>query len=268
MSILAIAQGVRRAPSQSAWFLEFLKEELAPYPGRAGTVARMTVAATIVMIICQAFRVPYGFQGAIYAFIVSRENLRATLESAGTILLVSVIGAAYILISASLVISDPMLHFFWNIFSFFAAFYMLSIITNYAAATIFAIVIAIGIPLWDRHVSAETNVDDILWLVLASLIGVVVTAAVELAFVRRKPGDDIVLPIAERLAAVQSWLNCLKEGRPVDDATETRITRLVMLGTSSLRGTLHRSEYSVDYRALMGGVVALVGSLVDLAATP
>src|SRR6266404_5812816 len=267
MSILAIAQGVQTAPGRAAWFWEFLKEELAPYPGRAETVARVVVAATLVIIICQAFRVHNGFQGAIYAFIVSRENPRATLESAGTIFLVSVIAAAYILISASLVISDPMLHFFWNIFSFFAAFYMLSIITNYAAATIFAIVVAIGIPFWDRHVSAETNVDDILWVVLSSLIGVVVTAAVELAFVRMKPGDDIVLPIAERLAAVQSLLACYIEDRPVDHATEKKINRLVMLGTSTLWRDLRRSEYSPNYRAQMGGIVALVSSLVDIAAT-
>src|SRR5258708_1431077 len=266
MSILVAAQGARRAPSQSTWFLEFLREELAPYPGRAGTVARMTVAATVVMIICLAFRVPYGFQGAIYALIVSRENLRATLESAGTILLVSGVAAAYILISATLVISNPTLHFLWNIFSFLAAFYTLSILTNYGAASTFAIVIAIGIPFWDRHVSAETNVDDTLWLMLATLIGVVVTAAVELAFVRMRPGADIVLPIAERLAAVQSLLACYIEDRPVDHATEKKINRLVMLGTSRLWSALSRSEYSPNYRAQMGGVVALVSSLVDIAA--
>ena len=77
-----VAQSLPESSRPLAWFQEFLREELAPYPGRAGTVARMTVAATVVMIICLAFRVPYGFQGAIYALIVSRENLRATLESA------------------------------------------------------------------------------------------------------------------------------------------------------------------------------------------
>jgi len=93
-----------------------------------------------------------------------------------------------------------------------------------------------------------------------------VTAAVELAIVRMKPGDDIVLPIAERLAAVQSLLACYIEDRPVDHATEKKINRLVMLGTSTLWRDLRRSEYSPNYRAQMGGVVALVSSLVDIAA--
>jgi multidrug resistance protein MdtO len=94
-----------------------------------------------------------------------------------------------------------------------------------------------------------------------------VTAVVELAFVRMKPGDDIVLPIAERLAVVESLLACYIEDHPVDHATEEKITRLGMLGTSRLRRVLHRSDYSPQYRAQMSGVVALVGGLVDLAAT-
>ena len=169
MSTVAVAQGVRRDSSRSAWLRDFLKEELAPYPGRAGTVARMAVATTLVMIICMTFRVPYGFQGAVYA---------------------------------------------------------LSTVTFYGAATVFAIMISVGIPFGDRPVSAETNVEDTLWVVLAASIGVVVTAVVELAYGRVKPGDDIVLPIAERLAAVQAVLACYAEDRPVEGATERTITRL------------------------------------------
>ena len=261
----SVAQSIPSSPSPLNWFREFLREELAPYPGRGALVARMVLAATLVMIICMTFRIPYGFQGAIYALIVSRENPRATLESAGIMVLVTGISGAYILISAWFVISVPVLHFFWIIGTFFAAFYALSTITNYLAVTMFANMISVAVPLWDRHVSAKTNVEDTLWVVLASSIGVIVTAAVELAFVRMKPGDNVVLPLAERLAAVESLLACYIENRPVDRATEDKITRLAILGTSSLRRVLNRSDYSSPYRAQMSGVVALVGRLVDIA---
>src|SRR5258708_5429976 len=225
----------------------------------------MTVAATLVMIICMTFRIPYGFQGAIYALLITRESPRATLRSAVTILLVTGIGAAYLLISAGFVINISILHFLWIIGSFFVAFYALSAMTNHGAAAIFAIMIAVGVPLWDHHVSAETNVEDTLRVILASSIGVAVTAAVELAFARMKPGDDIVLPIAERLAAVQSLLTGYLENRPVDREAE-KIARLAMLGTSTLRSALRRSDYSPEYTAQMSGVVALVGRLMDIAA--
>jgi multidrug resistance protein MdtO len=101
---------------------------------------------------------------------------------------------------------------------------------------------------------------------LASSIGIAVTASVELAFARMKPGDDIVLPIAERLAAVQSLLTGYVEDRPVDREAE-KIARLAMLGTSTLRSALRRSDYSPEYTAQMSGVVALVGRLMDIAAT-
>jgi multidrug resistance protein MdtO len=262
-----VAQSLHESPGAVAWFLEFLKEELAPYPGRAGIVARMVLAATLAMIICMTFRIPYGFQAAIFALLISRENLRATLQSAGTLLLYTGLGTAYVLVSARFVINVPILHFLWIIGSFFLAFYLLSTMTNYGASTTFIIVIAIGVPLWDRHLSAETNVEDTLRLTLATSVGVLVTAAVELALARVRPGDDIVLPVAERLAAVESLLVCYIEDRPVDQATEKKITRLGMLGTSTLRRVLRHSDYSKEYTAQMSGVVALVGRLVDIAAS-
>jgi multidrug resistance protein MdtO len=262
-----IAQTLPESSRPLAWVQQFLKEELAPYPGRTSTVARMVLAATLAMVICMTFRLPYGFQAAIFALLVSRENPRATLESAGTIFLFTGIGAAYVLMSAWFVIDVPILHFLWIIGSFFLAFYALSVLTSYAASSNFVIMIAVGVPFWDRHVSAESNVEDTLWITLTASVGVVVTAAVDLAFARLRPGDDILLPISERLAAVQDLLTCYIEDRGVDHATATKVIRLGMLGTSSPRRALRRSEYSQQYTAEMSSVVAVVGRLVDIAAT-
>jgi len=262
-----IAQSLHESPGALPWFLDFLKEELAPYPGRAGIVARMVIAAALVMIICETFRIPYAFEAAIYTLIISRASPRATLQSAGTTFLFVGVGGAYVLISAGFVISVPILHFLWVIASFFLTFYALSAMTNYGAASTFALVIAVGIPIWERHVSAETNVEDTLWLTLAVSVGALVTAAIELAFARVDPGDDIVLPIAERLSAVESLLVCYAKRCPPDDPSKKKIIRFGMLGTSSLRGLLRRADYSTHYRAQMSGVVALVGRLVDITAT-
>src|ERR1700733_3282463 len=134
-----VAQSPHESPGVVAWFWEFLKVELAPYPGRAGIVARMVLAATLAMIICMTFRIPYGFQAAIFSLFISRESSRATLASARTLLLVTGASAAYILIGAWFVTSHPMAHFAWVIVSFFAAFYALSTVTINGAATAFAV---------------------------------------------------------------------------------------------------------------------------------
>src|SRR6266436_3024206 len=135
------AQSISTMPSSLSWLEQFLKDELSPYGGRTALVARMVIAATVVMMICVVFRIPYAFQGAIYALIVSRESSQATFKSAASILSMTGIGAAYLLASAWFVISIPMLHLLWVIASFFLGFYAISTIKNFGASSTFAIVI-------------------------------------------------------------------------------------------------------------------------------
>lgn len=261
------AQSAPGSSRPNAWFLAFLREELVPYPGRAGTVARMVLAVTLLMIVCMTFRLSYAFLGAIFALLISRESPRATLQSGGTLLLVIGIGAAYLLISTSFVIDVPMLHFLWVVCSFGLAFFVISTMANYGAAAIFGVIMAFGIPLWDRHVPAYVNVEDTLRITLASLVGVAATVLVELAFSRLRPGDEIVVPIADRLAAVQGLVACYAKHQTADRATADRIARFAMLGTSRLRRLLRRSDYCSEYRLVMSSVATLVGWLVDIAAT-
>jgi multidrug resistance protein MdtO len=126
--------------------------------------------------------------------------------------------------------------------------------------------LCIGVPLWDRHLSAETNVEDTLWLCLASAIGVVVTVGVEILFSRIKAGEDIVAGVADRLTAVEDLLVCFANNCSVVRAKQANVERLAMVGTSMLRRILQRSAYAADYAEQMGAVIALTGRLVDLAA--
>ena len=255
-----------RRPGSLVWLRDFLRDELAPYPGRGAVVTSMVLSATLVMIIGMTFRIPYIFQGAIYALIISRENPQATLRSAVTVLLVTLIGGAYFLVSAPLVISLPLFHFVWVLGSFFLAFYVISALANYAAAVAFAFLVALVIPLWDRYVPAETNVADTLWVVLSIVTGALVTVGVELVVRPLRPGDEVVLPVNDRLAAVENLLTCYADGRVVDPAIEEKIDRLEVLGTSLLRLRVRRAGYSPWLSREARGVAALTGRLVDLAA--
>jgi multidrug resistance protein MdtO len=260
------AQSVSATPSSLFWFGDFLKQELSPYRGRTALVARMVIAATLVMMICMVFRIPYAFQGAVYALIVSRESSQATFKSAASILALTGIGGAYLLASVWFVISIPTLHLLWVIASFFLGFYGISAIKNFGASSTFAIMICVGVPLWDRPLSAETNVEDTLWLCLACSIGVVVTVGVEILFSRIKPGEDIVTGLVDGLAAVEDLLVCFANDCPAYQSTQANVVGLAMVGTSMLRRTLRRSAYAQNYAEQMGTLIALTGRLVDLAA--
>jgi multidrug resistance protein MdtO len=263
---MATAQMLLGSERPSRWFLEFLKHELAPYPRRAAIVTRMVVATGLVMLICVTYRIPFAFQGAIFVLLISRESIRATLQTSATILLVTAVTAAYLLAGAWFVAGLPEARFLWIVASLFLAFYAISALTNYLMAVVFATVIAVGTPLWDRHVPAETNVEDTLWLCLAALVGAATTAVVELAFAKLRPGDPVILALTERLSAMGDLLTCYAEGCAADSALEQKILRFEVLGTSRLRRIMRRSDRSSQYRTTMAGVTVLVGRLVDLAA--
>jgi multidrug resistance protein MdtO len=50
-----------------SWLEDFLSSELAAYPGRGVTVARMVISATVTMLLVMTFRIPGGALGALYA---------------------------------------------------------------------------------------------------------------------------------------------------------------------------------------------------------
>ena len=60
------------------WFREFLRWEVASYPGRVNTVIRMTITATLVMIIVVTFRIPNAFLAGLFSILLARENLAVT----------------------------------------------------------------------------------------------------------------------------------------------------------------------------------------------
>lgn len=264
-----MATAARTLPESAnplSWFRQFLKDELMPYPGRTALVVRMILAATVVMLICMTFRLSFAFQAAIFALLISRESFQATIRASATMLVFTAVGAAYLISSAWFVISFSGVHLVWVVCSFFLAFFALSVMSDYSGALIFAVMIALGVPLWDRFVSAETNVEDTLRIALSALIAVLVTAAIELLFAHRRTGghsDNLLLPIAERLSAVENLLASYAENRPVDPSVENNVRRLAMVGTSRLRRILRRSDFAPRYKEQTSAIVGLTGRLVD-----
>jgi multidrug resistance protein MdtO len=261
-----VAQNLPESSGPSVWFWEFLKEELAPYPGRAALVVRMVICATLVMIVTMTFRLPYGMHGAVFSLIISRESPRATLKHVRTTLIAFAFSAIYIFIGALFSLDDPTLRLLWIIGTLFIAFYAISAITDYVAATGFGILIALTISLWDMHVPAELKVENTLWAFAQTSMACAITLLVELVFSGFRRGNDLRRSIAERLASVGELLDFLAADQPVDNRTKKSLTHLALTGTSRLRQILRVSAYSLAYREQLGAVVALVGRLVDMAA--
>src|SRR5271165_6809633 len=161
----SIAQTLSNSNARLSWLVDFLKDELAPYPGRALLVGRIVAAATLIMIISMTFRLPYGAYGAIYAVILSRESLEATASAVRMVVIGFALAGAYILVGLMLALGDPVLRFLWITAGFFIGFWALSALSNYAASARFGYLIAITITLWDKHDSSASKVENTLWAV-------------------------------------------------------------------------------------------------------
>ena len=247
------------------WLRDFLRNELAPYPGRGILVARMVVAATVFMLIAMTFRIPYGAYGAIYALTISRENPDATLQSVRTIVIWFAVAVVDVLLGAMFFSGDPLLRLVWVLATLFVTFYALSALANYNAAARFGYLIVYTIPLWDGRISAELKVEDTLWAVASVTIASLFVVAIELVFAQFKPWDDLVVSVAERLRWVEILLRCRADG-VMEKTSEQQVARLSVLGMSRMRRDLHRSGYAPQYVETMGAVVAFTGRLVDIAA--
>lgn len=257
---------IRHAERFSEWFPDFLKKELAPYPGRGALVARIVISATLTMILLITFRIPGGVIGALSAFVYSRENLVATARSAIFQLTAFVIGALFIPVGARLLASTPETHFLWVGCSLFLVFFLLRCLANYAVATGLAFVVANVVGIWYLPGPAARNVELTLWLVFATAIGAMVTLCVEVVYYAVHERDDLIEGLDTRLALIEDLMSAYADNRAVSPATQTGLGQFAIVGAGALRRHVARGNYAQLYRARMSTLVSLVGRTVDFAA--
>jgi len=167
-------------------------------------------------------------------------------------------------IGALLVLGDPGLRLLWVIGTLFVMFYAVNTLVSYSAALRFGYLLAIAIPLFDRRISAEARVEQILWVTFVLTLATGVALWVELLLVKATESADLIGLLDRRLAGVEALLQAYAEGRSPDGAKK-ELAQFSALGTSRLRTILQRSPHSRHYREQMGAVVALTGILIDFA---
>jgi multidrug resistance protein MdtO len=250
----------------SDWLPDFLKKELAPYPGRTALVARIVISATLTMIIIETFRIPGGVVGALSAFLFSRENLVSTARSAIFMMAAFLIGALFIPIGARFLASTPETHFFWVGCSLFLVFFLLRCLANYGVATGLALVVSNVVGIWYLPGPPERNVELTLWLVAATIIGALVTLGVEVVFSALYKRDDLIEGIDTRLALIEDLMACYGQSRPVAPSIQAGLAQFAMVGAGSLRRHVARGNYEQVYSTRMTTLVSLTARSIDFAA--
>src|SRR5262249_9396787 len=149
-----------------------------------------------------------------------------------------------IVVSVSLFVGSPPLHFLSNVASFFLAFYLVSAMREYAAAVPVAVVVGTAVGYWDRPFRAGENLADTLLLCLSCVLGVILTAAVSSLFGAFRHREVLIQPLSDRLRLVEQVLRASAAGEPVTAEVARQLNDAVMAGTSAWRLTLRRSDSS------------------------
>ena len=167
------------------------------------TVIRMTIAATLVMIIVVTFRIPNAALAGLFSILLARENLAATWRGGQLIVLGFVVASLYTLLGMMLFRGYPITHFFWVIGSLYLIFFVIRTTTNYAAALAFVIPIGVALPVWDRYLPSEIQVEGTLWPIVIIAVGAGATVATEALYRIFDRSDPLITFVDDLLLAVQ-----------------------------------------------------------------
>jgi multidrug resistance protein MdtO len=250
----------------TTWFPDFLRKELAPYPGRGALVARIVISATITAILVVTFRIPGGAIGTLCAFLMSRETLVSASKSALYIVGAFLVGGLFIPIGARLFASIPITHFLWEGASIFLLFFLVRTLTNYAVSISLCAMVTTVFSIWYLTGPGELNVELSLWQVAAALVGTLVTLAVEIVFHALHRGDEVMDGVDVRLQQIESLMGDYAANRPPSPETSRLLAQYAVVGMGALRRHLARTSDDRIHRMRMSALVSLTGRFVDFAA--
>jgi uncharacterized membrane protein YgaE (UPF0421/DUF939 family) len=162
---------------ESGWF-EWLRRELAPFPGRGAMTVRIVVTVTLVVIISMALQIPEALLSAYMVFFVTKENkVVTTLVGIMTILGVTIAIAASLFLFRY-TFDWPQLRIPSIAAVLFAGFFFSRVFAIGPLAFGIGFVIAATQSIAELMPSAEYLVHTLLWLWVATTYPIALTVVV------------------------------------------------------------------------------------------
>ena len=250
-----------------AEFVDFLRRELAPTPGRGGATFRLTLACVIATIPILTHRIPHALVVMIVMYLITQEDTAATL-------LGSILGVAGVTLGlgAALLAWKVAIDIAWLRIAFFVTFMVVGLFLK-RVLVVGALGSAIGLPaalimiIQDvAPLPPEGLVEFALWLWLCLALGLSVNLGVLLLLA---PGDPLTLLRREldtRLRVVEYVVRGLGGGSALtpapmvslDSLATAGMTRpLALLKTASLANSRARERHEA-----LAATITLVDRLV------
>src|SRR5215813_12547113 len=265
-----IGSGPRGQPYPSP-LLDFLRRELAPTPGRLGATLRLTLACTAATVPIMIHHIPHGLVVMIMMYLITKEDTTATVLGSVLAVLGVTLGFALALLAWQVALETA-----WRLAFVFAAIglYMGRI------SLLGAIGSAVGVPASMAMVlpdilpvpNVEAMTEFVLWLWWCVVLGLAVNLGVQLLL---SPGDPLALlrrALAERLEAVEEFVQRLLGRRDSGGSRSSlpSLTVLTIAGSTEMLTLLKmaslRHAWARRHGPELGALIALVDQLVTAAA--
>src|SRR5258706_3401049 len=175
---MAVAETASRWAELAAW----LRDELAPKPGRGAATARIAVNCTITVVVAMVFEIPLpAYMAYIVLLLVSREYI-GTLITAVAGAIAATVAVVLSLLFFMVDASEPALRIPLMAVSTFVGMFLVRTSALGPIAFLAGFVLVLSQTLIDGIPSTEALTRLVLWLWVVAVFPATLTALVDLAF--------------------------------------------------------------------------------------
>src|SRR5215475_9895588 len=184
-------------------FVEFLRRELAPTPGRGGATFRLTLACLAATIPILTHRIPHALVVMIMMYLITQEDTAATLIGSIRGVIGVTIGLGLALLAWEISLDIVWLRLFFLIVFLFGGLFLKRVLTMGALGTAIGLPAALAMILPDvLPPHPEVLVESLLWIWWCVILGLSVNLGVQLLLSRGDPLTLLERELDTRLQAV------------------------------------------------------------------
>ena len=218
--------------------LQFLRRELAPFPGRAIATVRVVVACVVVLVLCMTLRIP---EAHLAVWVVTRVAMEDSSESllTGLVFLIALtVGLAVPLVLLTFALDQPWLRFCLLATMAGLGLFLRQTFVIGALGFVIGLISAVIMTAPDFIPSPELIVRGCLWLWPVFALGISAAVAANLLIAPRDPAKLLRDELAARLRAAEDAIAERLLGR----SGGSEATRLAQGGIARLLRLLKSAE--------------------------
>ncbi|NPT59826.1 FUSC family protein [Paraburkholderia elongata] len=191
---------------------DFLKRELAPFPGRVNVMLRCMLTSAIVLVVSMALEVPELALSLLVVFYVTQSNVVVTRLVGVMFIVGSTLAIGLSILLLKFTFDYPLLRIVTASLLFFGSVYLLRVLKIGVVFFIVAIVVIYVQSFVDRTDQADLLIRAVLWVWVAVNYPIALTLVVNTLLLPAEPQLQLKAEIHRQLAAVETRLTQLIDG--------------------------------------------------------